>query len=150
MEFEKNNCFFIDFLRYSFGRIKVISTVVERDYTPDITWQICFAYQLTDFYMIRGSTERFFLTDYRYILENHFYFVNVPGYCFKPSLSRIFCVNSSVKVLSPQYEGPSSHIFRTSSLCTFIIYRKKEIGFVAKFFSKYFFGPKVIPNYMSS
>ena len=37
MEFEKNNCFFIDFLRYSFGRIKVISTVVERDYTPDIT-----------------------------------------------------------------------------------------------------------------
>ena len=28
-----------DFLRYSFGRIKVISTVVEREYTPDITWQ---------------------------------------------------------------------------------------------------------------
>ena len=150
MEFEKFNCFFIDFLRYSFGRIKVISTVVEREYTPDINWQICFAYQLTDFYMLRGFTERYFLTDYSYILENHFYFVNVPDYCFKPSLSRIFCVNSSVKVLSPQYEGPSSHIFRTSSLCTFIIYRKKEIGFVAKFFSKYFFGPKVIPNYMSS
>ena len=150
MEFEKFNCFFIDFLRYSFGRIKVISTVVEREYTPDINWQICFAYQLTDFYMLRGFTERYFLTDYSYILENHFYFVNVPDYCFKPFLSRIFCVNSSVKVLSPQYEGPSSHIFRTSSLCTFIIYRKKEIGFVAKFFSKYFFGPKVIPNYMSS
>ena len=150
MEFEKFNCFFIDFLRYSFGRIKVISTVVEREYTPDINWQICFAYQLTDFYMLRGFTERYFLTDYSYILENHFYFVNAPGYCFKLSLSRIFCVNSSIKVLSPQYEGPSTHIFRTSSLCTFIIYRKKEIGFVAKFFSKYFFGPKVIPNYMSS
>ena len=150
MEFEKFNCFFIDFLRYTFGRIKVISTVVERDYTPDITWQICFAYQLTDFYMLRGFTERYFLTDYSYILENHFYFVNVPDYCFKPSLSRIFCVNSSVKVLSPQYEGPSSHIFRTSSLCTFIIYRKKEIGFVARFFSKYFLGPKVVSNYVSS
>ena len=37
MEFEKFNCFFIDFLRYTFGRVKVISTVVERDYTPDIT-----------------------------------------------------------------------------------------------------------------
>ena len=127
MEFEKFNCFFIDFLRYSFGRIKVISSVVERKYAWDIIWQICFAYQLTDFYMLRGFTERYFLTDYSYILENHFYFVNVPDYCFKPSLSRIFCVNSSVKVLSPQYEGPSTHIFRTSSLCTFIIYRMKEI-----------------------
>ena len=29
-EFEKFNCFFIDFLGYSFQRIKVISTVVER------------------------------------------------------------------------------------------------------------------------
>ena len=128
MKFEKCNCFFIDFLRYSFGRIKVISTVVEREYTPDINWQICFAYQLTDFYMLRGFTERYFPTDYSYILENHFYFVNVPDYCFKPSLSRIFCVNSSVKVLSPQYEGPSTHIFCTSLLCTFIIYWKKEIG----------------------
>ena len=36
MEFEKFSCYFIDFLRYSFGRIKVISTVVERKYTPDI------------------------------------------------------------------------------------------------------------------
>ena len=150
MKFEKFNCFFIDFLRYSFGRIKVISTVVEREYTPDITWQICFVYQLTGFYMIRGFTERYFLTDYSYILENHFYFVNAPDYFFKLPLSRIFCVNSSVKVLSPQYEGPSTHIFRTSSLCMFIIYRKKEIGFVAKFISKYIFGPKAIPNYMSS
>ena len=127
MEFEKFNCFFIDFSRYSFGRIKVISTLVERDYTPDITWQICFAYQLTDFYMVRGFTERYFLTTYSYILENHFCFVNVPGYCFKPSLSKIFCVNSSVKALPPRYEGPSTHIFRTSSLCTFIIYRMKEV-----------------------
>ena len=35
MKFEKFNCFFLEFLRYSFGRIKVISTVVEREYTPD-------------------------------------------------------------------------------------------------------------------
>ena len=128
LEFEKFNCFFIDFLRYSFGRIKVISTVVQREYTPDINWQIWFAYQLTDFYMLRGFTEWYFVTDYSYILENHFYFVNVPDYWFKPSLSRIFCVNTSVKVLFPQYEGPSTYIFRTSLLCTFIIYRKKEIG----------------------
>ena len=146
MEFEKMNCFFIDFLKYTFGRIRDISTIVEREYTPDITWQICFAYQLTGFYMIRGFTERYFLTDCSYILENHFCFVNALDCSFKPSLSRIFCVNSSVKVLSPQYEGPSTHIFRTSSLCTFIIYRKKEIGFVARFFSRYFFGPKLIPN----
>ena len=126
MEFEKFNCFFVNFLRYSFGRIKVVLTVIEREYTPDINWQICFAYQLTDFYMLRGFTERYFLTDYSYILENHIYFVNVPDYCFKPSLSRIFCVNSSVKVLSPQYEGPSTHIFCTSLLCTFIIYRIKR------------------------
>ena len=132
--------FFINFLGYSFGRIKVASTVVEREYTPDITWQICFACQLTGFYMIRGFTERYFPTDYSYILENHFFFVNAPDYCFKPSFSRIFCANSSVKILSPQYEGPATHIFRTSSLCTFIIYRKKEIVFVAKFFCKYFLG----------
>ena len=137
MEFEKFNCFFIDFLRYSFGRIKVISTMVEREYTPDISWQICFTYQLTDFYMLRLCTERNFLTDYSYILENDFYFVNVPDYCFKPSSSRTFCVNSSVKVLYPQYEDPSTHIFCTSLLRMFIIYRKM------------FFGPKVIPNYMS-
>ena len=112
MEFERFNSFFIDFLRYSFVRIKVISTVVEREYTRDMTRQICFAYQLTGFYMIRGYTGLCLLTDYSYILENHFYFVNVPDYCFKP-LTRIFCVNSSVKVLSPQYEGSSTHIFRT-------------------------------------
>ena len=125
MEF---NCFFIDYLRNIFGRIKVISTVVERKYThKDITRQICFAYQLTDFYMLRSFNERYFLKNYIYILENHFYFVNVPDYCFKPSFSRIFCVNSSVKVLPPWYEGPSTQIFHTSLLCTFIIYRMKEI-----------------------
>ena len=59
MEFEKFNCFFVNFLRYSFRRIEVISTVVEREYTPDITRQICFAYRLTGFYMIRGFTERY-------------------------------------------------------------------------------------------
>ena len=50
MGFEKFNCFFGDFLRSSFGRIKVMSTVVERGYTPDITRHICFAYQLTALY----------------------------------------------------------------------------------------------------
>ena len=45
LEFEKFNCFFVDFLRYSFGRIKVILTVVEREYTPDIRRQICLANQ---------------------------------------------------------------------------------------------------------
>ena len=42
-ELEKFNCFFVDFLSYSFGRIKVISTVVEREYPPNIRRQICFA-----------------------------------------------------------------------------------------------------------
>ena len=37
MEFEKFSSSFVDFLRYSFGRIKVISTGAEREYTPDIT-----------------------------------------------------------------------------------------------------------------
>ena len=37
MKFEKFNCFFVDFLGSSFGRIKVILTVVEREYTLDIT-----------------------------------------------------------------------------------------------------------------
>ena len=87
---------------------------------------------------------------WNYILEKPFYFVNAPDYCFKFSLSRIACVNSSVKELSPQYEGPLTHIFHALSLCSFIIYRKKEIGFVANFLSKYFFWPKVIPNHMSS
>ena len=32
------------------------------------------------------------------------------------------------KVLFPQHEGPSTRIFRTSSLCTLTIYRKKEIS----------------------
>ena len=50
MEFEKFNCFFVDFLRSSFGRIKVMSTVAEREYTPDITQYTCFAYQLTGLY----------------------------------------------------------------------------------------------------
>ena len=36
MEFEKFNCFFINFLVCSFGQ-KVISTVVEREYTTDIS-----------------------------------------------------------------------------------------------------------------
>ena len=46
----KFNCVFVGFLRSSFGRIKVMSTVVEREYTPDITRHICFAYQLTGLY----------------------------------------------------------------------------------------------------
>ena len=99
-----------------------------------------FPFQLTDFYMIRDFTDRYFLTDYSYILENHFHFVNESDYCFKPSLSRIFSINNSVKVLSPlspQYEGPSTYLFRSSSLWTFIIYRNNQIGLVAKLFLKW-------------
>ena len=92
-EFEKFNCFFVNFLRCGFGRMKVISSVVEREYTPGITQQICFvAYQLTGFYMMGGFTEQYFLIDFSYILENHVYFENVSNYCFKPFLSRIFLV----------------------------------------------------------
>ena len=50
MEFESFNCFFVGFLRSSFWRVKVMSTVVEREYTPDMTRHICFVYQLTGLY----------------------------------------------------------------------------------------------------
>ena len=124
-EFEKFNCFSIDFYKIVLG--ECISTVTEREYIPNITRQICFAYQFTGFYMIRGFTERYFLTDCSYILEKHFLRI-CAHYCFKPALSRIFCVSSFVKVLSPRCEGPSIHLFPTSSLCTFIIYRKKYVS----------------------
>ena len=133
-ELEKCNCFLVDFLRYSFGRIKVISAVVEREYTPNITRQICFAYQLTGFFMIRGFIEWYFLIYQRYVLENHFYFVNASDYCFEPFVIQ----NLLCKQLRKSNEGPSTHLFLISSLCTFIIQRKKEISFVAKFVSKYF------------
>ena len=60
-EFEKFNCFFVNFLRCNFGRIKVILTVVKRENTPDIARQICLSYQLTGLYRRRGFTERYFL-----------------------------------------------------------------------------------------
>ena len=50
MKFEKFNCFFVDFLGSSFGRVKVILTVVEREYTLDITRHIWFVHQLTGLY----------------------------------------------------------------------------------------------------
>ena len=50
MEFEKFNYFFVDFLRSRFGGTKVKPTVVEREYTSDITRYICFAYQVTGLY----------------------------------------------------------------------------------------------------
>ena len=89
--------------------------------------QFCFAYQLTGLYIIRGFTERYFPADYSYILENHFYFVIKLDYCFKPSLSRIFCVSSSVKVLSPLYEGPSTHLFRISSKLTLLNINSRRV-----------------------
>ena len=55
MEFKKFDYFFADFFRYNFG-FKFILTVIEKNYTPDITQQICFAYQETSFYMVRGFT----------------------------------------------------------------------------------------------
>ena len=99
--------------------------MIEREYTPHITRQICFAYQLTGVYMIRGFSEWYFRTNYSYISENHFYFVNAPD-CFKSSLFRIFCVNSSAKVLSRRYEGPLTHIFRTSSLARSLFRERKK------------------------
>ena len=60
MGFEKFHCFFVDFLRSSFGRIKVMSTVVEREHKPVTTRHTYYTYQLTGFYMIRGLTERYF------------------------------------------------------------------------------------------
>ena len=79
MEFEKFNCFLVGFLRSSFERIKVIRTVVEREYTPDIARHICFSYQLTGLY------DKEILLDgvsYSFILENHFFFLNASGYYF--------------------------------------------------------------------
>ena len=46
----KDRVFFFFFLRSSFGRIKVMSPVVERKHTPDIPWHIYFAYQSTGLY----------------------------------------------------------------------------------------------------
>ena len=62
MEFEKFDCFFVN-LRSSFGRIKVMSTVVEREYTPDITRHNDFAYQLTGLY-----DKRFYWTVFPIVL----------------------------------------------------------------------------------
>ena len=95
MEFEKFNCFFIDFLR-----------LLDNESYFDRDWK------------------RVYTTDYSYILENHFYILNASGYYFKPFLSRIFCVNSSVKVLPPQYEGPSTHISHIIAL--HVHYLQKE------------------------
>ena len=103
---------------------------------------ICFSYHLTGFYMIRDFTEWYFLTDSSYGIENHFCFANAPNYCFEPPLCRIICVYSSVKVSSPRYGGPSIHLFRTPSPYMFIIYRKKESGFEAKFCSQYLLGQR--------
>ena len=46
----ENTFFSIEFLRSSFGRIKVMPTVIKRENTLDITRHICFAYQLTGLY----------------------------------------------------------------------------------------------------
>ena len=96
MEFEKFNCFF--FIRL---------------YTRQ---------KLSDFYILRSFTERYFLTDYSYILENHFYFVNVSDYCFKPSLSRIFFLNcknckSIVSSIKRSFDPCISHIIALHVNC---------------------------------
>ena len=115
MEFKKFNCFFVNFLRYTFGLIKFISTMIEREYTPDITRQICFAYQWTGFYMIRGFAEWYFLTNCSYILEKHFYFVKAPDYCFESFLFRIFCVNCLLDTKVLQLIHFPHHCFARSS-----------------------------------
>ena len=95
-ELEKFNCFSANFLRSTFWGIKIMSRVLERKHTSGITQNICFAYQLTGFYMIEVSLNSI---SYSYILENQ---VIVPDYCFRPSLFKIFFVNSFVKALSPR------------------------------------------------
>ena len=67
MEFEKFNSFFIDFLRYNLGRMKVISTVVGREYTPNITWQI----SLASIYWLLYD-KRFYLTVFPDRLQLYF------------------------------------------------------------------------------
>ena len=125
-------------------------------FRPWLKESIYTRHNLTDLLCISVNSflydKRFYWTvfPYSYNLGNHSYFANALNYCFRLYLARIFCVNSSVKVLPAQYEGPSTQIFRISLLCTCIISRKKEILNSSTFFSKYFFGPKVIPNYMSS
>ena len=59
MKFGKFNCFYVNFLRYSFGRIKIISTVVELEYTTDIMRQMELEKFLYGFYMIRCFAERY-------------------------------------------------------------------------------------------
>ena len=85
------------FLRSSFGRIKVMWTVVKREYTRDITRHICFAYQLNPSIWYEALLNGI---SYSFILENHFYFINAPDYCFWPSLFRIFYVKNFVKLAS--------------------------------------------------
>ena len=49
MDQKEEFCLFVDFLRCSCVRVKVILTVVEREYKPDITRQICFLYKIRGF-----------------------------------------------------------------------------------------------------
>ena len=106
MEFEKFSCFFADFLRYRFGRIRVMSIGAEREYTPNVTRQICFEYQLTDFYMIRGFTERYFLTDYIHILENQFYFCKCARLLFLTFFIQNFWCKQLRKSIASQIRKP--------------------------------------------
>ena len=93
MEF---NCFLIDFFKIQFWENKTyFDRGLKRLYARHNLTNLLCIYYLIGFYMIRDFIERYFLTDNSFILENHFYSVNAPDYCFKP-LTRIFCVNSSV------------------------------------------------------
>ena len=124
-----------------------MSTVVEREDTPDITRHICFAYQLTGFYMIKGFTERYFLQLY---LRKALLFRKCARLLFQTFfIQNLLCKQlrkSIVTSIRISFDPYISHI-----IAMHVHYLQKERnGFVAKFFSKYFFGPKVIPNYISS
>ena len=103
---------------------------------------ICFASQfalnITEYGLVSTwvCTKTYFLASKSYILKSNFYFINPHGYCSKFSLYRILGINSSVEVLSPQYQSPSAHLFGTSVICIFINHRKKE-NVLGIFFSKY-------------
>ena len=63
MELEKFNCFFIGFLRYSFGRIKVTSTVIDKTVYTIHNLADLSCMPIDWFLYDRGFTERYFLTD---------------------------------------------------------------------------------------